>query len=209
MGVSKTKISAIRNETFKNLQIDAGAVLVNFDYSKITEYEQLGPAIKEALSSYETTIGATVGGCTFSAVPTMRQIEVDGKRYEFVGSEIIDKWDIKLTGTMKEIVPENFARVLSTGVITENEGKNIRTVKTRTAIKESDYIKSVSWVGETSLGAMMITLYNVLNTSGATMTINEKGEGTLPFEFVAHQSSVEDTEYAPYEIVDLRPIMSA
>lgn len=181
-------------------------MLVNFDYSKITEYEQLGPAIDEALKSYNTTIGATIGGCTFSAIPTMRQIEVDGKRYEFVGSEIIDKWDIKLTGTMKEIVPENFARVLSTGEISKNDGGNIRTVKTRTALKESDYIKSVSWIGETSLGAIMITLYNVLNTSGATMTINDKGEGTLPFEFVAHQSDVEDMEYAPYQIVDLRPL---
>ena len=91
---------------------------------------------------------------------------------------------------------------------TPNEGKTVTTVKTRTALKDTDYIGSVTWVGDTSKGAMMITLYNALNTSGATLTINDKGEGTLPFEFVAHQSDVEQTEYAPYEIVYLNPAQS-
>ena len=139
----------------------------------------------------------------------MRQIEADGKRYEFVGSEVIDSWAIKLTGTLIEIVPGNIMRVLSTGEATENEAKNITTIKTRTSLKDTDYIKSVTWVGDTSKGAMMITLHNALNVSGATLTINDKGEGTLPFEFVAHQSDVEQTEYAPYEIVYLNPAKAA
>ena len=165
----------------------------------------LKTAIAEALKSYDTTVGATRGGCTFSAVPTMRQIEADGKRYEFIGSEVIDSWSIKLTGTLIEIVPGNIVRVLATGDATDNQGKTVTTVKTRTALKDTDYIKSVTWVGDTSKGAMMITLYNALNVSGATLTINDKGEGTLPFEFTAHQSDVEQTEYAPYEIVYLNP----
>ena len=138
----------------------------------------------------------------------MRQIEADGKRYEFVGSEVIDKWYVKLTGTLIEIVPGNITRVLATGEATDNEGKTVTTVKTRTALKDTDYINSVTWVGDTSQGAMMITLHNALNVSGATLTINEKGEGTLPFEFTAHQSDVEQTEYAPYEIVYLNPAQS-
>lgn len=200
-----TTITAVRNETFKNLQLNSGAVLVNFDYSTITDMAALKTAIAEALKSYDTTVGATRGGCTFSAVPTMRQIEADGKRYEFVGSNVIDKWAVKLTGTLIEIVPGNITRVLATGEATENEGKTITTIKTRTALKDTDYIESVTWVGDTSKGAMMITLFNALNTSGATMTINDNGEGTLPFEFVAHQINVEQTEYAPYEIVYLNP----
>ena len=182
--------------------------MVNFDYSKITDLTALKSALATALESHDTTVGATRGGLTFSAVPTMRQIEADGKRYEFVGSEVIDKWYVKLTGTLIEIVPGNIKRVLATGEATDNVGKTVTTIKTRTWIKDTDYIKSVTWVGDTSEGAMMITLYNVLNTSGATLTINDKGEGTLPFEFVAHQSDVEQTEYAPYEIVYLNPAQS-
>ena len=183
--------------------------MVNFDYSKITDLTALKSALATALESHDTTVGATRGGLTFSAVPTMRQRDADGKRYEFVGSEVIDKWDVKLTGTLIEIVPGNIKRVLATGEATDNVGKTVTTIKTRTWIKDTDYIKSVTWVGDTSEGAMMITLYNVLNTSGATLTINDKGEGTLPFEFVAHQSDVEQTEYAPYEIVYLNPAQTA
>ena len=138
----------------------------------------------------------------------MHPIDADGKRYEFVGSEVIDKWDVKLTGTLIEIVPGNIVRVLATGEATDNVGKTVTTVKTRTSLKDTDYIKSVTWVGDTSKGAMMITLFNALNTSGATLTINDNGEGTLPFGFVAHQSNVEQTEYAPYEIVYLNPAQS-
>lgn len=184
-------------------------MLVNFDYSKITDLTALKTAIKSALDSYDTTVGATRGGGTFSAVPTVRQIEADGKRYEFVGSNQIDKWDTKLSTTLIEIVPGNIARVLATGEVTENEAKTITTIKTRTALKDGDYIKTLTWVGDTSRGAMMITLYNVLNTSGATLTINDNGEGTLPVEFVAHQSDVESTEYAPFEIVYLHPAQTA
>ena len=32
-------------------------------------------------------------------------------------------------------------------------------------------------------------------------TFTDKGEGTLPFEFHAHQASLEDQEYAPCRIV--------
>ena len=63
----------MRNKTFQNLQLNSGAVLVNFDYSKITDLTALKSAIATALESYDTTVGATRGGCTFSAVPTMRQ----------------------------------------------------------------------------------------------------------------------------------------
>lgn len=139
----------------------------------------------------------------------MHKVEANGKRYEFVGSEVIDKWDVKLTGTLIEIVPGNITRLLATGEATDNEAKNITTIKTRTSLKDTDYIKSVTWVGDTSEGAMMIKLYNALNVSGATLTINENGEGTLPFEFVAHQSDVEQTEYAPYEIVYLNQAQAA
>lgn len=184
-------------------------MLVNFDYSEITELSALKAAIKSALDSYDTTVGATRGGCTFSAVPTMRPIEADGKRYEFVGSKVIDIWAVKLTGTLIEIVPGNIARVLATGEVTENEAKTLTTIKTRTALKDSDYIKTLTWVGDTSQGAMMITLHNALNTSGATLTINDKGEGTLPFEFTAHQGDAENTEFAPYEIVYLNPAQTA
>lgn len=198
-----TTITAVRTETFKNLQLNAGAFLVNFDYASIESVDALKSAIATALGDKSKTLGATRGGGTFTAKPEVRNIEADGKRYEFVGSTVFDSWSIKLTGTLMEIIPENFSRILAAADVTENTGKNMKTIKVRTDVKSTDFIDTLTWVGDTSRGAMMITIKNALNTTGATLTFTDKGEGTLPFEFTAHQSSVEDTEYAPFEIVYL------
>lgn len=196
-------ITAVRNETFKNLQLNAGAFLVNFDYASIESVDALKAAIATALKDKSKTLGATRGGGTFTATPEVRNIEADGKRYKFVGSTVFDSWSIKLTGTLMEIIPENFSRILAAADVTENSGHTVKTIKVRTDLKSTDFIESLSWIGDTSRGAMMITIKNALNTTGATLTFTDKGEGTLPFEFNAHQSSVEDTEYAPFEIVYL------
>lgn len=198
-----TTITAVRTETFKNLQLNAGAFLVNFDYASIESVDALKAAIATALQDKSKTLGATRGGGTFTATPEVRNIEADGKRYEFVGSTVFDSWSIKLTGTLMEIIPENFSRILAAADVTENSGKNMKTIKVRTDVKSTDFIDTLTWVGDTSRGVMMITIKNALNTTGATLTFTDKGEGTLPFEFTAHQSSVEDTEYAPFEIVYL------
>lgn len=198
-----TTITAVRTETFQNLQLNAGAFLVNFDYASIESVDALKAAIATALEDKSKTLGATRGGGTFTATPEVRNIEADGKRYEFVGSTVFDSWSIKLTGTLMEIIPENFSRILAAADVTENSGKNMKTIKVRTDVKSTDFIDTLTWVGDTSRGAMMITIKNALNTTGATLTFTDKGEGTLPFEFTAHQSSVEDTEYAPFEIVYL------
>ena len=198
-----TTITAVRTETFQNLQLNAGAFLVNFDYASIESVDALKAAIATALKDKSKTLGATRGGGTFTATPEVRNIEADGKRYEFVGSTVFDSWSIKLTGTLMEIIPENFSRILAAADVTENSGKNMKTIKVRTDVKSTDFIDTLTWVGDTSRGAMMITIKNALNTTGATLTFTDKGEGTLPFEFTAHQSSVEDTEYAPFEIVYL------
>ena len=85
-----TTITAVRTETFKNLQLNAGAFLVNFDYASIESVDALKSAIATALVDKSKTLGATRGGGTFTATPEVRNIEADGKRYEFVGSTVFD-----------------------------------------------------------------------------------------------------------------------
>lgn len=197
-------ITAVRTKTFQNLQLNAGAFLVGFDYSKIETITELKTAIATALADDDNTLGATRGGGVFTAAPEARNIEADGKRYEFVGSTVFDSWSIQMSGTLIEINPNNMKRVLATADVTTKTSSNIKTIKVRTDVNDSDYISSIVWVGDTSQGAMLIKLENVLNITGATLTITDKGEGTLPFEFHAHQKSVEYSEYAPFEIVYLK-----
>ena len=192
-------LTGLRPETFENLQLNAGVFLKNFNHSDIADVDALETAVLAALEAGTDILGATIGGGTFQATPETRSIEVDGMRYQFKGSTIVDSWNIRLTGTMKEITPEKFKDALITADITNNGAKKV--VRVRTDIEDGDYIPTLCWVGDTSKGAVLIELSNALNTTGANFTFTDKGEGTLPFEFVAHQASLQDSQYAPFQIV--------
>lgn len=196
-------ITPVRPQTFENLQLNAGAVLKNFDVSTYTDYGTLKEALFAAVKDSTKALGATRGGGTFTATPTMRSIEADGKRYEFKGSTVIDAWDIKLTATLMEITPDNFTLSLGTAEKAEDKtftvGKKT-TIKLRTSIKDEDYIQNLVWFGNTSKGFVAIALDNALNNTGVTLTFSDKGEGTIPVEFHAYQDTVENNEYAPCAI---------
>ena len=194
-------ITGLRPKTFENLQTNAGAFLKTFDWRKYKTLEDLETAVIEALDNIKHLIGATIGGGSFQCTPSIRNREADGMRYPIVGSTVNDMWTVKLTGTMKEITPQNFKDALICADIEESEGGKIKKVKVRTDIKESDYIPSLCWVGDTSRGLVLIELQNALNLTGANFTFTDKGEGSLPFEFQAHAKDLASMEYAPVEIV--------
>ena len=201
-------ITGLRKETFQNLILDAGLFVCNLEYKEFKSAEELIAALKEMVAANTVVdgtntgpalLGATIGGGSFQATPAMRGIDVDGKRYEFVGSQRNDGWTIQQTGTLKEITPGSLKTVLAMADVTKTG--NVSKVTLHTDIKESDYIKTLCWVGDTSKGAALIVLKNALNTAGASMTFADKGEATLPFTFVAHQDNVDDYDVAPVEIL--------
>lgn len=195
-------ITGIHNATFDNLQLNAGAFLRDFDHTKYKGVDELKAAIAALLESNDgTLLGMTQGGGTFQCSPTIRNIEGDGLRAPFIGSTVNDGWTVKLTGTLKEITPGNLKDALLSADH-ETVGQ-VTTVKVRTSIKKDDYISSMVWVGDTARGMMLIALKNVLNIAGATFTFTDKGEGTIPFEFQAHQDDAVNQEFAPCEVVFL------
>lgn len=194
--------TGIHNETFKNLQLNAGAFLADFDYAQHTTLSALKAAIAELIETNDgTLLGLTQGGGTFQCTPTLRNIEGDGIRSSFVGGTVNDGWTVKLTGTMKEITPGNFQRALISAD-KETSGE-LTTLTVRTAIKDEDYIPSICWVGDTAKGLVLIALENALNTVGATFTFTDKGEGTIPFEFQAHQKDATNQDTAPCKVIFL------
>lgn len=200
--------SGLRKETYQNIVLDAGMFVCNLEYETFKTAADLITALK-ALVAADTVVdgtttgpallGATIGGGGFQATPAIRSIDADGKRYEFVGSQRNDGWNIQLTGTLKEITPGTLKTVLAMADVTKNG--NVAKVTLHTDIKETDYIKTLVWIGDTPKGAALIVLKNALNTAGASMTFADKGEATLPFTFVAHQDKVDDYDVAPVEIL--------
>lgn len=197
--------TGLRASTFENLQLNAGMFLANFDYSTSTDAASLGALLKteREKTSGSALIGATRGGGTFVCTPNTRSIEADGKREEWKGSSVNDGWTIKLTTTLLEINATNLKRSFGTADVTDTEKKH--TIKIRTDIKDADYIDSLVWVGDTSKGYVLIAIKNALNTAGATLTWTDKGEGTIPVEFTAHQDGLETDGYAPCEVIFFDP----
>lgn len=195
-------VTPCRTETFQNLQLNAGAFLIDFAYSEYTDATALRTALTTALQDNTKVLGATRGGGSFVATSEIREPEVDGKRYRFKGGAFVDSVDAQLSGTLVEIRPEVFAKVLATGEAATSGKKT--TVKMHTAIQSTDYIDSLVWVGDMSDGGIvLIALKNALNNNGMTLTFADKGEGTIPFEFHAYQDAVEDYDYAPFEVIFL------
>lgn len=192
-------ITGLRPETFDNLQLNAGVFIEGFDAMSFADANALEDAIIDALEAGTGILGATIGGGSFVAEPSIRQIEADGMRYPIIGSTVNDMWTIRLTGTMKEVTPENFKRVLISCDV-DTSKPNVTMLTVRTDIKETDYIPRLCWVGDTSKGFVMIELDNVLNINGASFTFTDRGEGTLPFDFQAHLSDLTKMEHAPFRI---------
>lgn len=191
--------TSVNPASFEHLQLNAGLFLRGFDFSAATSAAQLRLLVADAIADGTCVIGATRGGGTFQCTPNLRAIEADGLRSPVVGSTVNDGWTVKLSGTMLEITPENFAAALICADV-ETAG-SLTTVRARSDIQETDYIPTLCWIGDTSRGFVLIELTNALNMKGAAFTFTDKGEGTLPFEFQAHADPADDDDHAPFRIV--------
>ena len=190
----------LREETFENLQLNAGIFIKNLDYSSVTDSSALKTAIAAAITAGTTILGATRGGGSFTVTRDIREPEIDGRRYPFKGGKFVDSTDARLATTLVEMTPENLVMALG-GATSTTSGKKT-TIKMHTAIQNSDYIESLTWIGDLADGRMVaITLKNALNTADFSLTFTDKGEGTLPVELHAHQANVDDYDEAPFEIV--------
>lgn len=203
---AKGNTSPIRTAGYENLQLNAGMFLIGFDYTTYKTAAALKTALATEVTNGTKLLGMTRGGGTFVVQSELREPEVDGKRYGFVGGTFVDSVDARLTGTLIEITPANMAKIMATGdvEVSSESGAYKTTVTMHTQVQPEDYIQNLVWVGDISDGRLvMIALDNALNTNGLTLTFQDKNEGTMPFEFRAYQSNVADYDVAPFKVIYL------
>ena len=196
--------TALRADTFNKLQLNAGILIKNHDYSSVTDASALKTQIAGIIGGTVTgkgdLIGATRGGGTFTATREIRTPEVDGMRYGFKGSDFVDSADAYLSTTLIEVTPASVEATLGNATKTSSGKKT--TIKMGTAIGSSNYLTNICWIGDLADGRLVeICLNNAINTADFTFTYTDKGEGTLAAEFHARQAAVSDYDYAPFEIV--------
>ena len=201
-------LSALREATFDNLQLNCGLFIKDFEYTGTGAPANAGALltliegiIGGTVTGKGTLLGVTNGGGTFTVSREMRNPQIDGLRYRFKGDSFIDSADPQLSTTLVECTPENFALGFG-GTVTTETGSKIHTVKMQTALTDDIYMDNLCWVGELSDGRLVIIcLYNALNVADFTFTFKDKGEGNFGVEFHGCQSGFSDYDEAPFEVV--------
>lgn len=186
------KYSGFTTETAESLLLNAGAYFKNYDVSSDT-FDSAVAAGK--------LIGATKGGGEFSAVPEMRQIEVDGVAGRAKGLEVIDSWEIYLKANVLEIKEETIQTGLAASSIDSVANDEYDIITASNNLEVSDYIDNITWVGTLSgsNNPVIIQIFNALNTDGLKFTTTDKNEATIELTFYAHYTQ-DDLDTPPFKI---------
>ena len=186
--------SGITTNTPKHLQLDAGCFFKNYNLG--TDTPQNATA---------KIIGATAGGGSFSAVPTIRQIEVDGKKGAVKGFEALDEWVVTMTANVKEITADVLKLALATGsgsaFTASAAAAGYTKIVASSELADSNYVDNITWIGRVSgsNNPIIIVIKNALATNGLTLTTADKAEGVIPITLTGHYTAA-DLETPPFEI---------
>ena len=184
--------SGFTKKTAQSLVLDAGAFFKDFDIEN-DDYEK-------AVASGKL-IGATKDGGEFSAVPTVRQIEVDGVKGRAKGLEIIDSWDVYLKANVIEIKKETIKTALCASKIVDDSIKGYTHITANNSIELDDYIDNITWVGTLSGSdkPIIIQVKNALNTDGLKLTTKDKDQSVISMTFYGHYTQG-DLDTPPFDI---------
>lgn len=196
--MKKKNYSGFTTKTAEHLLLDAGAFFKNFKYEEGgTDNDTFDSAVASG-----KLIGATKGGGEFSAVPLIRQIEVDGVKGRAKGLETIDSWDVYLKATVLETSADTVKSALCSASIDTESDTTYDVITGNADISISDYIDNVTWVGKISgsEAPVIIQVYNALNTDGLKLTVVDKSEATIPMTFYGHYTQ-EDLDSPPFKVL--------
>ena len=103
MGLFKKRMTGYTEKTMTDLQTGAGAYFKDFD----VETDTFASAVAAG-----KLIGATQGGGSFTAKPTITPIEVDGVPSAAMGMEEVEGWEVTMQANIMEVTPQNIANAL-------------------------------------------------------------------------------------------------
>jgi hypothetical protein len=186
------KYTGYTAETPKSLLLDAGAFFKNF---------YVGTDTFTSAVAAGKLLGATQGGGNFSAIPTIRPIEIDGIPGTAKGLEMIDEWVVNLAANLKEVKKATIQAALASSAVDTSTSADYDIITANTAIALTDYIDNITWVGTLSgtNEPVIIQVYNALNTNGLTLNVADKSEAVLALTFKGHYTDT-DVDTPPFKI---------
>ena len=182
------KYTKIPEDTFKNLQLNAGVLLSAFNPESATV-------------ANESIIGATTGGVNFTATPTFSDYgeDIDNCPKNMKELKKLDAWEISLSGTYVTVDANAVKALVGAADVSGNK------ITPRNDLKLTDFT-DVWWVGdysdqngEKNGGFVAIHMMNALSTGGFSIKSSDNGKGNFAFTYTAHYSmDAQDT--VPFEV---------
>ena len=177
------KFTRIKQETFEELQLDAGILLSKFDPSGTTEV------------SDEDIICATTGGINVSCVPTYSDqgADIDNCPNNMMELMKLDGWACKMSFTSLGTSPEAIKLSLGAADISDTS-----KITPRRNLEQTDFA-DIWWVGDRADGGMVaVCLKNALSTGGFSLKTAKNGKGQISVELTGHVS-ITDQDTMPME----------
>lgn len=181
------KFTAIPQDTFEGLQLDAGVLLKNFDPTDGTFLN-------------EDIICATTGGINVTCTAEYSDFaeDVDNAPNNLMEFKHLDGWTCGMSFTSLGTSAASIR--LSLGAADIVDGKVIP----RRSVKLTDF-SDVWWVGDRADGGMVaIRLMNALSTGGFSLQTTKNGKGQVSMELTGHVS-IKDQDTMPMEFYSTGP----
>lgn len=188
------KYTKIPENAFKELQLNAGVLLNDFDTTDGMSEEEILAAM----------IGATSGGVNFTATPTYEDYgaDIDNAPTNVKELKKLTGWEVKMSGSFITVTTSSAALMAGAADVDKTDTTKITP---RNDVADGDF-KDIWWVGdysdkngETNGGFVAIHMLNSLSTGGFQIQSTNKGKGQFAFEFTGHYS-INDQDKVPYEV---------
>lgn len=169
------KFTVIPQETFEEMQMDAGVLLYNFD-----------PSNPQAPAD-EDIICATTGGITATCAAEYSDLgeDVDNCPNNMKELKHLDSWNCSLEFTSLGTSPSAIKLALGAADIDSTDATKIVP---RRDLSQDDFT-DIWWVGDRADGGMVaIQLLNALSTEGFSIETTKAGKGQVGVTLTGHVS---------------------
>jgi hypothetical protein len=166
------KFVKVSEDTFKEIQLEAGLILNTFDPAGTAEVEDAH------------IVCATTGGIEISCKPTFTDYgeDIDNVPNNMLEFKEVDGWDCSIAFTALNASAAVIKLSLGAADVEGNK------IVPRFDLKEGD-TKDIWWVGERADGGFVACcLKNALSTEGLTLKTTKKAKGQLSCTLTGHVS---------------------
>ena len=166
----------LTQDSINKIQIDEGIVVLNFEEED------------------EKILGPTRGGAEFTATPSIRDIEFDGRKGKTKGMQVKDGEDVTLKIITLCCSQENLALAIPNASVKADDNKEIEQGDFG-VINEKSYIKNVAVVTKMLDDTFKILiLKNAMHEGAFNFKAASKSENEHNLEFLGHYNPLNSKE---------------